>query len=69
MKASAERYNPSSALIPDWVKTDYNHIVTQVTMNGKPFTKGGKTCVLLGKKVAKKGGSILSGITLCPKYC
>jgi hypothetical protein len=61
-KASAERYNPNSAMIPDWVKTDYNHIVTQVTVNGKPFTKGGKVCVLLGKKIAKKGGSIVAGI-------
>ena len=61
-KPSAERYNPNSALIPDWVKTDYNHIVTQVTVNGKPFTKGGKVCVLLGKKIAKKGGSIVAGI-------
>ena len=61
-KANAERYNPSSALIPDWVKTDYNHIVTQVNVNGKPFTKGGKVCVLLGKKIAKKGGSIVAGI-------
>ena len=61
-RASAERYTPNSALIPDWVKTDYNHIVTQVTVNGKPFNKGGKTCVLLGKKIAKKGGSIVAGI-------
>ena len=61
-KANAERYTPNSALIPDWVKTDYNHIVTQVTVNGKPFNKGGKTCVLLGKKIAKKGGSIVAGI-------
>ena len=62
IKPSAERYNPNSALIPDWVKSDYNHIVTQVNVNGKSFTKGGKTCVLLGKKVAKKGGSIVAGI-------
>ena len=61
-KPSAERYNPTSAIIPDWVKTDYNHIVTQVTVNGKPYSKGGKVCVLLGKKVPKKGGSIVAGI-------
>ena len=61
-KASAERYNPNSALIPDWVKTDYNHIVTQVTVNGKPFTKGGKICVLLGKKVKKSGGDPVAGV-------
>ena len=62
IKPSAERYNPTSAIIPDWVKTDYNHIVTQVTVNGKPYSKGGKVCVLLGKKVPKKGGSIVAGI-------
>ena len=62
IKASAERYNPTSAIIPDWVKTDYNHIVTQVTVNGKPYSKGGKVCVLLGKKVPKKGGSTVAGI-------
>lgn len=61
-KASAERYTPNSALIPDWVKTDYNHIVTQVTVNGKPFNKGGKTCVLLGKKVKKSGGGPVAGV-------
>ena len=62
IKSSAERYNPNSAIIPDWVKTDYNHIVTQVTVNGKPYNKGGKVCVLLGKKVPKKGSSIVAGI-------
>lgn len=61
-RASAERYTPNSALIPDWVKTDYNHIVTQVTVNGKPFNKGGKTCVLLGKKVKKSGGDPVAGV-------
>ena len=61
-RASAERYTPNSALIPDWVKTDYNHIVTQVTVNGKPFNKGGKTCVLLGKKVKKSGGGPVAGV-------
>lgn len=61
-KPNAERYNPDSVLIPDWVKNDYNHIVTQVTVNGKSVIKGGKTCVLLGKKIAKKGGSTVAGI-------
>lgn len=62
IKASADKYNPTSSTIPGWVKTDYHHIVTQTTFNGKPVVKGGKTCVLLGKKVKKTGGSELAGI-------
>jgi len=62
IKASAEKYNPTSTTIPGWVKSDYYHIVTQTTVNGKAVVKGGKTCVLLGKKVRKNGGSEASGI-------
>ncbi len=62
IKASADKYNPTSSTIPGWVKTDYYHIVTQTTFNGKPVVKGGKTCVLLGKKVKKSGGSNVAGI-------
>lgn len=62
IKASAEKYNPTSATIPGWVKSDYYHIVTQTTAGGKPVVKGGKTCVLLGKKVKKSGGSEVAGI-------
>lgn len=62
IKPSAEKYNPTTGTIPAWVKTDYNHIVTQTTVNGKTVTKGGKTCVLLGKKIKKKGGSVEAGI-------
>lgn len=61
-KASAEKYNPTSGTIPGWVKSDYYHIVTQTTYKGKPVVKGGKTCVLLGKKVKKKGGNTVAGI-------
>lgn len=61
-KASAEKYNPTSCGIPAWVKNDYIHIVTQTTSNGKPVVKGGKTCVLLGKKQKKTGGSVEAGI-------
>lgn len=50
IKASATTYNPESKTIPAWVKSDYYHIVTQVTYKGKPVVKGGKTCVLLGKR-------------------
>lgn len=60
--ATAEKYNPSSSTIPAWVKNDYYHIVTQTTSNGKKVTKGGKTCVLLGKKVKKSGGNTVAGI-------
>lgn len=61
-KADAENYNPTSTTIPGWVKTDYYHIVTQTTSGGKAVTKGGKTCVLLGKKVKKSGGDVIAGI-------
>lgn len=61
-KDSAETYNPTTKAIPNWVKTNYNHIVTQTTSNGKPVTKGGKTCVLLGKKVKKSGGDPVAGV-------
>ena len=61
-KDSATNYNPTTKAIPNWVKKDYNHIVTQTTSNGKPVTKGGKTCVLLGKKVKKSGGEAVAGV-------
>ncbi|MEC1719061.1 N-acetylmuramoyl-L-alanine amidase [Schinkia azotoformans] len=54
VKASANSYYPGGSAIPTWVKTDSYHVVTQVVSNGKPVVKGGKTCVLLGKKVNKK---------------
>ena len=59
--ASAVKYNPTTKEIPAWVK-NWHHIVTQTTYKGKPVTKGGKTCVLLGKKVKKTGGDVVSGI-------
>ncbi len=61
-KATAEKYNPTTKAIPAWVKTDYNHIITQTTYKGKPVVKGGATCVLLGKKVKKSGGEAIAGI-------
>ena len=61
-KAEAEKYNPTTKEIPAWVKQNYNHIVTQTTYKGKPVTKGGKTCVLLGKKVKKSGGDPVAGV-------
>lgn len=62
IKTGADKYNPTSVGIPDWVKNDYYHIVTQITSNGKEVVKGGKKCVLLGKKVKKSGGSEIAGI-------
>lgn len=62
IKANADKYNPTTKAIPSWVKSDYHHIVTQTTFNGKPVVKGGKTCVLLGKKVKKSGGDIIAGV-------
>ena len=62
IKAGADKYNPTSVGIPDWVKNDYYHIVTQTTSNGKEVVKGGKKCVLLGKKVKKSGDSEIAGI-------
>ena len=61
-KSDAEKYHPASVKIPAWVKQDYNHIVTQTEFKGKPVTKGGKTCVLLGKKVKKTGGDVIAGV-------
>jgi LysM repeat protein len=59
--ADAVKYNPTTKEIPAWVK-NWHHIVTQTTYKGKPVVKGGKTCVLLGKKVKKTGGDVVSGI-------
>lgn len=60
-KPGAEHYYPSIK-IPSWVKDDYYHIVTQTEYGGKPVTKGGATCVLLGKKQSKGGGAAIAGI-------
>ena len=61
-KADAVKYYPTGSNIPTWVKTDYTHVVTQVTSRGKAVTKGGKRCVLLGKKIRKKDGVEEAGI-------
>lgn len=59
---SSTVYYPNGSIIPSWVKNDYYHIVTQVTSNGKPVKKGGKVCVLLGKKAKKPDGEVIAGI-------
>ncbi|MGR6836745.1 N-acetylmuramoyl-L-alanine amidase [Syntrophomonas erecta] len=61
IRASATRYFPSGPLIPPWVKDTY-HEVTQITASGKEVYKGGKCCVLLGKKVHKLTGNVSAGI-------
>ncbi len=60
--SSATHYYPGGSKIPSWVITDYQHVITQITSNGKTVTKGGKVCVLLGKKISKKGGDQVVGI-------
>lgn len=58
----AERYYPGGSRIPQWVKDDYIHVITQILFRGKPVQKGGKTCVLLGKKIAVGGTEVIAGI-------
>ncbi len=61
-KSGTVDYYSGSTKVPSWVISDYYHKITQVTSSGKPVVKGGKTCVLLGKKVKKTGGSEEAGI-------
>jgi len=53
IKAPATRYYPGGPTIPTWVKGTY-HLITQTEFNGKSVIKGGKACVLLGKKISKE---------------
>ena len=62
IKDGIKNYYPGGPAIPAWVISDYTHRVTQVNSGGKPVDKGGKTCVLLGKKVSKKTGIEEAGI-------
>ena len=62
VKASANTYYPGGPSIPDWVKKNSYHKVTQVLSNGKPVVRGGKECVLLGRKVDKGSGKESAGI-------
>ncbi|MDD4510664.1 MAG: N-acetylmuramoyl-L-alanine amidase [Oscillospiraceae bacterium] len=61
-KNGTTNYYPGSVNVPSWVISDYYHKITQVTSSGKPVVKGGKVCVLLGKKVKKSGGAEEAGI-------
>ncbi len=62
VKSSAERYYPGGPIIPLWVKSNSYHKITQNTSGGKLVYKGGKECVLLGKKVDKKTKDDSNGI-------
>lgn len=62
VKTGATHYYPGSKTIPAWVISDYYHTITQITSGGKTVTKGGKECVLLGKKRKKSGGAEEAGI-------
>jgi len=61
IKAPATRYYPGGPIIPTWVKGTY-HLITQTEFNGKSVVKGGKACVLLGKKISKENGDDSPGI-------
>ena len=62
IKAGTKNYYPGGSAIPAWVIADYNHRVTQTTSGGKLVVKGGKVCLLLGKKIHKKTGKEEAGI-------
>ena len=55
-------YYPNGPKIPDWVKKDYRHVVTSEKYKGKDVIKGGKRCVLLGKKIGNWNEKEISGI-------
>jgi N-acetylmuramoyl-L-alanine amidase len=61
IKASTTAYYPGEPLIPTWVKGTF-HEITQIKSSEKEVFKGGKQCVLLGKKVHKLTGSVSAGI-------
>lgn len=61
IKSSAGRYYPGGSGIPSWAKGSY-HLITQTQSVGKPVVKGGKTCVLLGKKININSWEDSSGI-------
>lgn len=64
VKIVGDYYNPTvKTKIPDWVKNDHDHIVTQTTLSGKKVIKGGKECVLLGKKVKRNSTQLVAGIS------
>ncbi|WP_350342336.1 N-acetylmuramoyl-L-alanine amidase [Proteinivorax tanatarense] len=61
IKESTSRYYPGGPRIPNWVKDTY-HKVTQIKSGGNLVIRGGKSCVLLGKKVDKNSKEESKGI-------
>ncbi|QGG47358.1 N-acetylmuramoyl-L-alanine amidase [Heliorestis convoluta] len=62
IKPGTRHYYPGGPAIPDWVIQGSYHKVTQTLSRGKPVVRGGKECVLLGKKVNKKTEAESAGI-------
>lgn len=62
VKSDSVEYYPGGVKIPSWVKTDYFYEISQVTYRGQKMIKGGKECVLLGRKVDKNTGEKYSSI-------
>lgn len=62
IKESAESYYEGGAAIPQWVKEDYDHVITNTLYYKKKVMKGGSECVLLGKKRSRKTGKTIVGI-------
>ena len=62
IKEDAVSYYPGGPVIPEWVKKDYYHKIVQVKSKGRIVFKGGKECVLLGRKVDKESGVESAGI-------
>ncbi|MCD8509942.1 MAG: N-acetylmuramoyl-L-alanine amidase [Bacillus sp. (in: Bacteria)] len=59
---SADRYYPGGPVIPAWVKEDFYHKITQIQYGHTPVVRGGKPCVLLGRRIAKTSGIESPGI-------
>lgn len=62
IKESAACYYEGGAAIPQWVKDDYDHIITKDLYYKKKVIKNGSECVLLGKKRSRKTGKTVVGI-------
>lgn len=59
---NASEYVPGGCRIPEWVKQVQGHVITQIGFQGAPVIQGGRTCVLLGKRMDMTTGSISDGI-------
>jgi N-acetylmuramoyl-L-alanine amidase len=60
VRIKAKTYWPGGPTVPLWVRA-VTHVVTRTSYNGKTVEKGGKPCVLLGRKVNLFGTEV-SGI-------